>query len=61
MTKALKEEACLRLYLASIEALDEFHFDKASRDFFSHSFQKKDEPMIAHSVYHYYMDSRCRI
>jgi hypothetical protein len=38
-TKALKEEACLRLYLASIEALDEFHFDKASRDFFSHSFQ----------------------
>jgi hypothetical protein len=60
-TKALKEGACLQLYLGAIEALDEFHFDKASRAFFSHSFQKKDEPMSAHSLYRYYMDSRCKI
>ena len=40
-TKALKEEASLRIYLASVDALDEFHFDQASRDFFSHSFQQK--------------------
>ena len=61
-TKALKEEACLRLYVASVEALDELSsFDVDSRSFFSHSFQKKGEPLTAHSVYRYYMDSRCKI
>ena len=60
-TKALKEEACLRLYIASVEALDELSFDEDSRSFFSHSFQKKGEPLTAQSVYRYYMDSRCKI
>ena len=58
-TKLMKEAFCLELYYNTIEALDEEeHFDKAARDFFCHSFQKKEEPMLAHSVYRYYQDSR---
>ena len=57
-TKANKEASCLELYYNTLESLDEEHFDKSARDFFCHSFQKKDEPMPAHSLYRYYHDSR---
>ena len=60
-TKKDKEAACLELYYNTMEALDEEHFDKDARDFFCHSFQKKDEPMPAHSLYCYYLDSRAKI
>ena len=60
-TKAKKEAACLELYYNTIESLDTEFFDKAARDFFCHSFQKKDEPMPAHSLYRYYHDSRAKI
>jgi hypothetical protein len=60
-TKLMKEASCLELYYNTIEALDEEHFDKAARDFFCHSFQKKEDPMPAHSVYRYYQDSRAKV
>ena len=61
-TKKNKEAACLELYYNTLELLDPDHFDKAAaRDFFCHSFQKKDEPMPAHSLYQYYHDSRAKI
>ena len=57
-TKANKEASCLELYYNTIESLEEEYFDKAAREYFCHSFQKKDEPMPAHSLYRYYHDSR---
>ena len=60
-TKAMKEASCLELYYNTIESLDEEHFDRDARDFFCHSFQKKEEPMPAHSVYRYYQDSRAKV
>ena len=60
-TKANRESACLELYYNTIESLDDTHFDKASRDYFCNSFQKKDEPMPAHSLYRYYHDSRASV
>ncbi|KAI2500955.1 hypothetical protein MHU86_13500 [Fragilaria crotonensis] len=56
-----KEAASLELYYNTIESLDEEHFDKDARDFFCHSFQKKDEPMPATSLYRYYLDSRAKV
>ena len=60
-TKAKKADACLELYYNTIEALDEEFFDKDARDFFCNSFQKKEEPMPAPSLYRYYQDIRCKI
>ena len=60
-TKAQKETDCLELYYNAIEALDEDHFDKDARDFFCNSFQKKNEPMPAHSLYRYYHDTRAKV
>ena len=60
-TKADREAACLELYYNTIESLDDTHFDKASRDYFCNSFQKKEEPMPAHSLYRYYHDSRASV
>ena len=43
--------ACLEIYYNAIEELDVAHFnDKDSREFF-HCFQKKEEPVPAHSLW----------
>ena len=55
------EKICLEIYYTAIEELDVEHFDKDARDFFCHSFQKKEEPMPAHSLWRYYYDSRAKI
>jgi hypothetical protein len=41
MTKAFKEEASMRPYLASINVLEKFHFAKAPCDIFSHSLKRR--------------------
>jgi hypothetical protein len=61
MKKPEIEKLCLEIYYTAIEELDVEHFDKDARDFFCHSFQKKEEPMCAHSLLWYYNDSRAKI
>ena len=48
MKKHEMEKICLKIYYTAIEELDVEHFDKGARNFFCHSFQKKEEPMPAH-------------
>ncbi|KAI2502809.1 hypothetical protein MHU86_11633 [Fragilaria crotonensis] len=55
------ERECLEIYYNAIEELDVEHFNKDAREFFCHSFQKKGEPMPAHSLWRYYYDSRAKI
>lgn len=55
------ERECLEIYYNAIEELDVDHFNKDAREFFCHSFQKKEEPMPAHSLWRYYYDSRAKI
>ena len=57
-SKTMIEAACLEIYLNAIDALDQNQFDKPCREYFSHSFQSKHEPMTAHSLYEYYLMSR---
>ena len=55
------ERECLEIYYNAIEELDPEHFNKDARDFVCHSFQKKEEPMPAYSLWRYYYDSRAKI
>ena len=60
-TKALKEASCLQVYLGTIDALDDTHFDMDAKVFFRHSLQNKDEPMTALALYRYYQDTRSKV
>ncbi len=55
------ERECLEIYYNAIEELDVDHFNKDARELFWHSFQKKEEPMPAHSLWRYYYNSRAKI
>lgn len=61
MTKKLREAACLRIYMNAVDELDDEHFDGDAKDFFKSSFLKTNEPLLAASLYRYYLDSRCKI
>ena len=58
MNKVGKEVACLEAYKAAIGDLDSSHFCPEAIKFFSSSFKKKDEVMLAEPLYRYYLDSR---
>ncbi len=55
------ERECLEIYYNAIKELDVDHFNKDARELFWHSFQKKEEPMPAHSLWRYYYNSRAKI
>jgi hypothetical protein len=55
------ERECLEIYYNAIEELDVEYFNRDARDYFCHSFQKKEEPMPAYSLWRYYYDSRAKI
>jgi hypothetical protein len=62
MTKKLREAACLCIYMNAVDELvDDEHFDAEAKDFFKSSFLKTNEPLLAASLYRYYLDSRCKI
>jgi hypothetical protein len=61
MTKKLREAACLRIYMNAVDELDDDHFDAKAKDFFKSSFLKTNEPLLAASLYCYYLNSRCKI
>jgi hypothetical protein len=57
----LREAACLRINLNTVDTLDDENFDAKAKDFFKSSFLKTIEPLLAASLYCYYLDSRCKI
>ena len=61
LKKPEMERECLEIYYNAIKELDVDHFNKDARELFWHSFQKKEEPMPAHSLWRYYYDSRAKI
>ena len=59
--KAAMEQYCLKTYQRLVASLDANFFSDNARNFFLHSFKKKDQPMTAHALFRNYNDSRCHM